>query len=148
MKFKNHSFGFTLIELMVVIVIIAILATLGLVTYQNALRRTHDTKQIADMKEILSSQEQFKSLYGAYSCGGATACTALGSTSCPTMIGTQFDFPESPSDGSYACNVTNNALCVASDVLERGDGNCSGCSSAGVMNTSGTLNKYCVIGKQ
>lgn len=47
MKQKNKSFGFTLIELMIVIIIIAILTTLSLPSYQNYALRARFTEVLA-----------------------------------------------------------------------------------------------------
>ncbi|PIR61773.1 MAG: hypothetical protein COY81_05205 [Candidatus Pacebacteria bacterium CG_4_10_14_0_8_um_filter_43_12] len=138
MMFKRN--GYTLIELMVVIVIIGILATLGLVTYQNALKRTRDTKRTGDMKDISAAEEQYKALVGSYvSVGGPPNCIATG-----TAIG-QYSFPSDPSSLTYTCNGNTSAFCVAAQ-LERGGGNCGGCSGAGTI-TSGSSH-YCVISKQ
>ncbi|MEK7170891.1 MAG: prepilin-type N-terminal cleavage/methylation domain-containing protein [Patescibacteria group bacterium] len=51
--------GFTLIEVLTVIAIIGILATLGAYTYAAALTRSRDSQRIADLKIIGNSLEQF-----------------------------------------------------------------------------------------
>ena len=51
--------GFTLIELLVTLSIIAILATIGIVSYQVVLKNSRDAKRQADFKVIQSALEQY-----------------------------------------------------------------------------------------
>ena len=57
---KNH-FGFTLVELLVVITIIALLTLMGMVSYQGATRKGRDGRRTADMEQIRSALEIFRS---------------------------------------------------------------------------------------
>jgi prepilin-type N-terminal cleavage/methylation domain-containing protein len=145
---KNNKTGFTLIELMVVIVIIGILATLGLVTYQNALRRTRNTKATGDAKDFAAAQEQVKSLIGNYvavssACAGNITTGYTGSIS--------YNIPQHPKTGtSYSCISDTSGFCIAAP-LDQEPGNCTACTSTTAFNTSGTpaLNtSFCVVGKQ
>lgn len=51
--------GFTLIELLVTISIIAILATIGLVSYSVVTKQGRDSKRKADLRTIQSALEQY-----------------------------------------------------------------------------------------
>lgn len=53
--------GFTLIELLITISIIAILVTVGIISYIAFLRTTRDTARQADLKTIQSVLEQYHS---------------------------------------------------------------------------------------
>lgn len=64
-KVKN-VFGFTLIELMVAISIIAILATVGLVVYSTAQKSSRISKRLQDLQAIRTSIELFKTATGFY----------------------------------------------------------------------------------
>ena len=55
----NKSRGFTLIELMVAIAIIAILAAIGLVVYSGVSRAARDSKRVSDINEYKKALEQF-----------------------------------------------------------------------------------------
>jgi type IV pilus assembly protein PilE len=51
--------GFTLIELMITIVIIGILASIALPTYQNSVRKSHRGAAQAEMLDIANRQQQY-----------------------------------------------------------------------------------------
>lgn len=53
------SRGFTLIELMIVITIIAILSTIGIIYYGNFLKNSRDAKRQSDLKFIQSALEDY-----------------------------------------------------------------------------------------
>ncbi len=58
-KNKFQASGFTLLELLVVITIIAILAAIGLGNYTRTLSRGRDAKRRADLKAIQNALEQY-----------------------------------------------------------------------------------------
>jgi type II secretion system protein G len=58
--------GFTLVELLVVITILGILATIGLVAFTSSQARARDAQRKSNLKEISSSLELFYSDYGKY----------------------------------------------------------------------------------
>src|SRR3989338_2746001 len=53
---KKHS-GFTLSEILISVAILAILATMGLMSYTTYLKRTRDDRRTADMERIRSALE-------------------------------------------------------------------------------------------
>ncbi len=61
---KKQS-GFTLIELMVVMAIVAILATAGLSAYTNYIKGARDTARLQVAKQIGIKVEQLSSITGA-----------------------------------------------------------------------------------
>ena len=78
--------GFTLVELVVVMAILAILLTLGAVNYQQALKKARDGKRKVDLESIRSALEMARSDCSAYpigilisgqavACGGTTYIT-------------------------------------------------------------------------
>lgn len=58
--------AFTLIELLVVIAIIAIMITVGTVSYQRSLRLARDSKRKTDLEQIRQALETYRSETGAY----------------------------------------------------------------------------------
>lgn len=57
MKIIKKNQGFTLIELMIVIAIIAILATLGVTNFASAIRRARDSKRQSDIVAVQKALE-------------------------------------------------------------------------------------------
>lgn len=75
-KHKNKS-GFTLIELMVTIAIIAVLAAVGLVVYSTAQKSGRISKRVQDLNALRTGLELYKSSVGNYppaAAAGTFAC--------------------------------------------------------------------------
>lgn len=70
LNFKFHILhsksGFTLIELMVTIAIIAVLAAVGLVVYSTAQKSGRISKRVQDLNAIRTALELFKATNGSY----------------------------------------------------------------------------------
>jgi len=62
---KNKK-GFTLIEMLIVITIIAVLASLILVGMGGARARSRDSRRIADLHNVMNALELYYSLNGTY----------------------------------------------------------------------------------
>lgn len=76
------SRGFTIVELLVVIVIIAILAAIAVTTFRGVQNRAQDTARISDVKAIQRALEVYKADKGSYPVTTASplgACSTLGS---------------------------------------------------------------------
>ena len=71
----DPSSGFTLIELMIVIVIVAVLAAIALPAYQNQIQRTNRTATQADMMAAAQAMEKYYGINFTYS--GAAAGTTF-----------------------------------------------------------------------
>lgn len=66
MMLKTNKRGFTLIELLVVIAIIGLLATIVLVSLNNARNKANNTKVKADMSQMMLAVEMYYSDNNAY----------------------------------------------------------------------------------
>jgi general secretion pathway protein G len=62
-KFKK---GFTFVELLVVITIIGVLASIGVVTYSSANKKSRDGKRMADVEQIRAALEMYRADNDAY----------------------------------------------------------------------------------
>lgn len=63
---KKINKGFTLVELLVVMMIISILIGLALVTYQGAQKSSRDGRRKADLEQIRSALEMCRTDSGSY----------------------------------------------------------------------------------
>lgn len=58
--------GFTIVELLIVIVVIAILASITIVAYNGIQGRSRDAQRVQDMQSIVKSLELYKATNGSY----------------------------------------------------------------------------------
>lgn len=58
--------GFTIVELLIVIVVIGILALIIIVSYNGTQNRANDSRRLSDMQSIRQSLEAYKTINGAY----------------------------------------------------------------------------------
>lgn len=81
--------GFTLVELMIVIVIIGVLASIAIPSYQQYLQRSHRAAAQAQMMDIANRQKQFLASNRAY----ASKTTLEGSGySLPSDLASRYDY--------------------------------------------------------
>lgn len=64
--------GFTIVELLIVIVVIGILATIVIVTYQGVQDKANTTKNQTNAKEVINKAEAYNSLKTGYAADVAT----------------------------------------------------------------------------
>jgi len=68
-RFLNYdNYGFTILEVLIVVSIMGILITIGLVSYSRILISSRDSTRKSDIEQISNTLEQFKSNneYGSY----------------------------------------------------------------------------------
>jgi len=79
-KIKNSKKGFILIELLIVIAIIGVLATLLMANFVGVRQRARDAQRKSDIRQIQAALEIYRSDNGSYptslpSCGGSLSVT-------------------------------------------------------------------------
>ena len=66
MNSRNRRMGFTIVELLIVVVVIAILATIAVVSYNGISVRARDTDRVTDINTIQKKLEVFYATNGYY----------------------------------------------------------------------------------
>ncbi len=83
----KKKFGFTLIELMVVVLIIMLLAGVIIVNVDNARRKARDAKRVSDLGLIASALENYYADHHSYPAGGYwSECNAWGGLAANNVI--------------------------------------------------------------
>ena len=97
---KNKK-AFTLIELLVVIAIIRILATLAVVSLQNARKNARDAKRMADVKQIQTVLELYFNDNGLYP-------DSIGSSIATGGVTYMASYPKAPTPPDGDCDSSGN----------------------------------------
>lgn len=111
--------GFTMIEIMVVMVIIGLLATLGGASYTRSIGRGRDARRIEDMKSVQKGFEMYYSRYEGYNLEG-DSCQAMFTDS--ASIFPEKKPPTDPLPGRsyvYTCTKSAGTYCACAS-LENG----------------------------
>ena len=74
---RGASRGFTLIELMVVVAVVAILASIALPSYQESVRKSRRAQAKADLVEYAQLAERFRTVNNTYAGAAATFPAAV-----------------------------------------------------------------------
>lgn len=131
--FKQNKKGFTLVELLVTVALIAILSTIGFVAYASAQKQARIAKRSQDLKAIQTALELYRSTNGVYPSNvTATSCntnTVLNwNSECSGWLQKSADqvipclvptyMPVFPSDPSMDKANNNNCYLYMSDGLD------------------------------
>lgn len=105
---REEEHGFTLIELMVVILIIAILMAIAIPTYLNARSSADNTAAQSDLRNALTA-EQAQYSNGGQSYVAATALSSEGNLSFVSASGNA----SANTVAVYPFSASNNAVCLS-----------------------------------
>lgn len=134
-KFQINK-AFTLLEMLVVIGIIAILVSLGAVSYSTAQKKARDAKRKTDLSIIRNAMEQ------CYSINNYQYVTLpAGGVALPAPCASILTVPSDPLGGSYVCSgncdTTGYTICPPASV---GGGN--------LLETEDCSSKNCCVSNQ
>jgi general secretion pathway protein G len=87
---KKTSSGFTIVELLIVIVVIGILAAITIVAYNGVQNRARDAQRLQDMKTITKALELYKIQTGSYPVAVGSTGQGGWEISVPTASNTDF----------------------------------------------------------
>lgn len=148
MKRQLNAEGFTIIEILVVVVIIGILASIVVVSFNSTLRKSRDAKRLADMQEITKALDTYFIENNQYP--GTTASYGESETPCGGWDTSTVDndgdgkpFIEPLLDGHYLKTTPQDPI---------GTGTCGGFTyryyryNAGSYGCSSVKGNYYVVG--
>lgn len=105
---KKTISGFTIVELLIVIVVIAILATISIMAYTGVQNRTHDSAVKSDLRNFATVIEMYHAEHGEYPVGGgnddASVTGLSGITFKPTKTAYQRDI-----NNFYYCAISSGS---------------------------------------
>jgi len=132
-KMKTKNRGFTLVELLVIIAVIGILATLAVIALQQARSRTRDSKRVADIKQIQTTLELFFNEQGRYPTIDEWNSGSIIVSSTNQVLMQNVPSAPYPADGSCSADQ-NNFYYIPSD--DYSTYNLSFCLGSGVSDLS------------
>lgn len=113
-----RSFGFTLVELLIIIIVIGILATITIVSYSEVQRRAAESSVKSDLQNAAAQLEKDRARDGTYPATAAAANNGAGLVASDANSLTY----ELQGDG-YCVAVSSTRLDGASFYKENADGN-------------------------
>jgi len=129
-----RPFGYTLIELLLVMTIISLLAGVGGLIFTSAQRSGRDSARQADLKKIQDALETYYSDHHAYpNTGGLDHWSAVTVFS-PELEGYIKELPSDPGSGSYVYSSDGTCYCLSAKLEKQdldGDGQPGAASAEG-----------------
>lgn len=107
---KKTDKGFTLIELLVVIAIIGILATVSVISLNNARAKSRDAKRAGNIKQIQTALELYFNDNGHYPSANEWSSGKIFSTSSAGTSTYMEIIPSAPSPSDGTCSNTQNTI--------------------------------------
>lgn len=104
----RNAKGFTLLEVLVSATIIAVLTSIGVVSYSSVNKRSRDVKRKADLEQIRSALEMYRADHGAYPNIGSGFLNTSGLSTALVTDGYTPAIPDDPATaGDYYYDAIN-----------------------------------------
>ncbi len=111
-KFHRNSKGFTLIELMIVLVIIGILAALAIPRFMRSTTKSKQSEGKQLLKQIYTMQRAYRQEFNAYCLSGvtasATAPNAFARLGVDIMASARYSYAMVATVNTFTCTATAN----------------------------------------
>lgn len=112
-NFHRNSKGFTLIELMIVVVIIGILAALAIPRFMRSTTKSKQSEAKQLLKQIYTMQRAYRQEFNTYACNGVTADSTT--PAALAVIGVDI-----MTNARYAYSLTSTALAFTATATATG----------------------------
>jgi len=136
---KNRLKGFSLIEILVVVTIIALLAAGAAVTYSQLTKQSRDARRKTDLEQIRAALEMYKSNSAINQYPLHAAGTCVGYADLAAYLGTMPSDPKTASSYYYNCSFAATDYTIGAYL----EGSTPGCSVVLLCKTGVNCN-YCV----
>lgn len=105
---KTSERGFTIVELLVTISIVAILSTVGMVMYSNVQKSARTAKRIGDLQAVKNALETYKTATGSYPIAGTwtseNGCQGYAQGTIPGLVPNYMQaIPTDPAKDNSSC---------------------------------------------
>jgi type IV pilus assembly protein PilE len=124
----RHQRGFTLIELMIAVVVVAILAAVALPSFMDSIRKSRRSEAFGALSNIQQAQERWRANNAAYTA---------------EMGASGLNIPTTTANGYYTLQVTNVSAtgyrAIATAVSGKSQANDGNCAQLGVQLAGGNL---------
>ncbi len=111
-NFHRNSKGFTLIELMIVVVIIGILAALAIPRFMRSTTKSKQSEAKQLLKQVYTMQRAYRQEYNAYCLNGVTASAAAPATfaqiGVDVMSSARYTYVMTAAANTFTCVATAN----------------------------------------
>lgn len=132
--------GYTLIELVVAITIIALLFTAGVVSYTKANERSRDARRMSDLEQVRSALEMYRADNGSYPIQSCTAPCNINVSDLTDIATYISEFPVDPNGSEYRYRPGNwtsgkaYTYCLYAKLETTTAPDLSGCAASGSFN--------------